>query len=253
MLQLMQTGALDMAILTAAEVSNRVPEFGAFYQPYLAANISEAETVLKSPTAQQLLELLPQRIGVIGLGYGMAGMRQILSSVPIKNLAGMRGHKIRITPFAPIRDFYQLLGVAPTPMPLDSVYDALANGQIDMLDMDLELILKLKYYRLANTLLLSNHMMFPAVAMISGKVWLRLSADDRTLISELAEKYMDKVLQTAVADEATWRSQVAELDITTLTVGPKFFGEAAQAWEQVWKDQSWIISALRSELEHTHE
>ena len=33
MMQLLQSGALDMAFLTIAEVSNRVPDFGAFYAP----------------------------------------------------------------------------------------------------------------------------------------------------------------------------------------------------------------------------
>ena len=152
------------AILTAAEVSNRVPEFGALYTPYLARNIEQAALVLRGRVAASLLDLLPEEIGVIGLCYGMAGLRQILSTIPVTSLADIQGRKLRITPFEPIRDFYKLAGVAPTPMPLASVYDALANGQIDMLDMDLELILKLKYHELSDTLVISNHIMFPSVA-----------------------------------------------------------------------------------------
>ena len=34
LLQQLQTGAVDMAFLTVAEVSNRVADFGAFYAPY---------------------------------------------------------------------------------------------------------------------------------------------------------------------------------------------------------------------------
>jgi len=41
-----------------------------------------------------------------------------------------------ITPFEPILDFYSALGAAPTPMPLPAVYEALANGQVDAIDMD---------------------------------------------------------------------------------------------------------------------
>ena len=42
MLQQLQTGALDMAFMTVAEVSNRAPELGAFYAPYLADDIGHA-------------------------------------------------------------------------------------------------------------------------------------------------------------------------------------------------------------------
>jgi len=41
-----------------------------------------------------------------------------------------------ITPFEPILDFHSALGAAPTPMPLPAVYEALANGQVDAIDMD---------------------------------------------------------------------------------------------------------------------
>ena len=33
LLQLLQTGALDFAILTVSEITNRMPQFGAFYAP----------------------------------------------------------------------------------------------------------------------------------------------------------------------------------------------------------------------------
>ena len=250
MLQLMQTGALDMAILTAAEVSNRVPAFGALYTPYLARDIDQAAEILQGEVANEMLGLLPEEIGVIGLGYGMAGMRQILSTIPVENLDDLRGRKLRITPFAPIRDFYQLAGAAPTPMPLDSVYDALANGQIDMLDMDLELIVKLKYYRLSDTLLLSNHMMFPSVAMISGKVWIHLSKADRSLIASLAERHMAWVLDQAVAGEAGWSDEVHGQDINILEVTPEFFGDVPGEWEQLWQDQAGVITKLREELNY---
>ena len=47
MLQQLQTGALDMAFLTVAEVSNRAPDFGAFYAPFLAEDISHAARIIK--------------------------------------------------------------------------------------------------------------------------------------------------------------------------------------------------------------
>jgi len=60
MMQQLQTGALDMAFLTVAEVSNRVQDMGAFYAPYLASDIAHAAAILRSDTARDMLSVLPQ-------------------------------------------------------------------------------------------------------------------------------------------------------------------------------------------------
>lgn len=249
MLQLLQTGALDLAILTAAEVSNRVPEFGALYTPYLAQNMEQVSRVLRSSVANRLLEKLPEEIGVVGLGFGAAGMRQILSKRSIDTADQMIGKKLRITPFTPIKDFYRLTGAAPTPVPLASVYEALANGQIDMLDMDLELILKLKYHELAETLILSNHMMFPSVAMMSGRVWGSMPEQDRVMIERLMRKHMGWILDTAELEEQGWEQQARSLDISIIDAGPEFFGAAVTSWESAWHGQAQIIRDLKNTVE----
>jgi len=79
MFQQLQTGALDVTFMTIAEVSNRVPNIEAFYAPYLASDIGHAAAILRSETAKAMLDVLPQEAGVVGVGYGSAGMRQILS------------------------------------------------------------------------------------------------------------------------------------------------------------------------------
>src|SRR5690606_12207477 len=127
MLQQLQTGALDMAFMTVAEITNRVPDFGALFAPYLVNNVKESGELLNGPTAQKLLERLPREVGAVGVGYGAATMRLMLNAYPTNSVADIKGRKMRITPFPPMRDFYQLLGAASTPMPITDVYDSLAN------------------------------------------------------------------------------------------------------------------------------
>lgn len=93
----------------------------------------------------------------MGIGYGMPGLRRIVSRGEVSSASDLAGKKLRITPFEPILDFYSALGAAPTPMPLPAVHEALANGQVDAIDMDGELIWVLKYYEHADTIIESNH------------------------------------------------------------------------------------------------
>jgi TRAP-type C4-dicarboxylate transport system substrate-binding protein len=91
MLQQLQSGALDMAFMTVAEVSNRAPNFGAFYAPFLADDLGHAARILRSDEARGMLDELPGEIGVVGLGYGMAGLRQIVSRGEYRECRRPRG------------------------------------------------------------------------------------------------------------------------------------------------------------------
>ena len=244
-LQQLQTGAVDMAFLTAAEVSNRVPDFGAFYAPYLVDDIAGAAQLLGSDSALSLLEQLPREIGVVGIAYGMGGMRQILTRQEAATAADLQGRKIRITPFAPIRDFYQLLGAAPTPMPLGSVYDALANGQVDAIDMDLELIVKLRYHELADTVLLSDHMMFPMVGLISARVWVRLDETEQELIRRLMSAELDRLVTAYVDEERQYLQQLETSDVRIVRIDREFFGDTVDEWDSIWARQAPVLNELR--------
>lgn len=245
MLQQLQTGALDMAFMTVAEVSNRAPDFGALYAPYLADDIAHAARILRSETAQGMLDQLPAQVGVVGTGYGMAGLRQIVSRGDITSAEDLAGLKLRITPFEPILDFYNAIGAAPTPMPLPAVYDALANGQVDAIDMDAELIWILKYYEHADTVVQSDHMMFPMVGLVSARVWAGLSEDDRAMIGELMASHVDSTIDAYVEREQGWLDQIRETGRTYTEVDESFFGDAIDAWNEIWSERSSVLDDLR--------
>lgn len=251
MLQQLQSGALDMAFMTVAEVSNRAKDFGAFYAPFLANDVAHAGRILRSETATGLLDQLPAKVGVVGTGFGMAGLRQIVSRVPIDSAEDLAGLKLRITPFEPILDFYNALGAAPTPMPLPDVYDALANGQVDAIDMDAELIWVLKYYEHADTIVQSDHMMFPMVGLVSAKVWAGLSQEDRARIGTLMAKHVDGTIDSYVAKEQGWLDQVKETGKTYMEVDRAFFGDAVAEWDGIWSEKSSVLDALREVADDT--
>ncbi|TFL19056.1 TRAP transporter substrate-binding protein [Jannaschia formosa] len=253
MLQQLQTGALDMAFMTVAEVSNRAPDFGAFYAPFLANDIEHAARILRSDEAKGMMDQLPATVGVVGLGYGMAGLRQIVSRGDVASAEDLAGLKLRITPFAPILDFYNALGAAPTPMPLPDVYDALANGQVDAIDMDAELIWLLKYYEHADTVVQSDHMMFPMVGLVSGRVWAGLSDEDKALIAELVAKHVDSTIDSYVALEQDWLDQIAATETTYTRVDADFFGDAVAQWNAIWSEKSGALDMLRDVAAATAE
>lgn len=247
-LQQMQTGAVDLSIMTVAEISNRVEEFGALFTPFLVdSNQEAAEFLATSETAAELLELLPAQAGVIGFGYGMAGLRQIVSAVPIETAADLEGRKVRITPSPATRDFNTALGTAPTPMPLPDVYDALSNGQVDAIEMDLELTVKLNYWELSETVMVSNQMMFPCVGIMSGRVWAEMAPEDREIIAGLMTTYLGQILnETAALEDEMLAELQANPEVNLVMVGEDFYADAIAEWEAIWLEKG-PVEALRAE------
>jgi TRAP-type C4-dicarboxylate transport system substrate-binding protein len=252
MLQQLQTGALDMSFMTVAEISNRVPEFGAFFAPFLADDIAHAARIIRSDVAASLLDLLPEEAGVVGLGYGSAGMRQIVSRPPVNTAADLNGLKIRITPVDAFLDFYNGLGTAPTPLPLPAVYDALANAQVDAIDMDAELIWAMRYFEQAPNVLETNHAIWPMVGLVSGRVWAGMSAEDQELIAEVMRKHLDGVLDTYIEKDPEWMAQVEGVEsVNFMRVDRDFFADVVEAWETSWSERAPILNELRAVAEET--
>ncbi|MCG8627015.1 MAG: TRAP transporter substrate-binding protein [Proteobacteria bacterium] len=245
MLQQLQTGALDMAFMTVAEVSNRAPDFGAFYAPYLARDIAHAGRILRHEDSRALLDQLPQQVGVVGIGFGTAGLRQMLSRNEVDQASDLSGLKLRITPFEPILDFYRAIGAAPTPMPLPEVYAALANGQVDAIDMDAELIWVLKYYEHADTIVFSNHMMFPMVGLVSARVWRDLPSADQAMIRELMGKHLDSTIDSYNRLEGGWIDQIRGTGKNYISVSADFFDDAIAEWNRIWQRKSSVLDDLR--------
>lgn len=247
MLQQVQTGALDMVFITGAELSNRVDAFNALFAPLLVQDNAHAARFLKeSEQAHGLFDLLPAGVGAVGLGYGMSGLRQIVSRDPLSSAADLAGKKVRITPSVAVRDFNTILGTAPTPMPLPEVYDALANGQVDAIEMNIDMVRIQRYQEHAPHILVTNQMLFPMVVLMAGRTWQQLSGSDQGMISELA-----LARGHAVLDDMATREEAALVELNDsaniVDADPSFYADATAQWEDIWLERAPIIPALREE------
>ncbi len=247
MLQQLQTGALDMAWLTTAEVTTRAPDISALHAPFLVENIADAAKVLRSDVAREMLDTLPSTTGTVGVCYAMTGMRQLMTRDPIDDVSDLAGMRFRITPAPPIRSFFEMLDAAPAPMPLTQVYDSLANAQIDAIDMDFESIINFRYYEHAPNMMVTNHHMFGMVALISGRVWARLLPEDQEILREAVQLHCDRTIDRFVAEEDDKLARLREVEDLAITdeVGPEFFGDIVERWDAEWAERTPYVARLR--------
>ena len=246
MLQQLQTGAMDFAFLTVGEFANRDPDYGVFLAPYLVADTDRARRLLRGHVAQKLMAGM-DRFGLHGLGWGMAGLRQIVMAGKVETVADLKGAKVRTVPLAPEMGFWTLLGAAPTPMPLPALYDAFANGQVDGMQIDFEGTWNSAYWRSAGTIIASNHMMFPMAAVASGRRWQTISEADRAAIEEVLHRRIDEMVGSYGEIDAGYLAHLKQTGVPVLGVGRDWFGPAIDAWYTEWRDKAPILRELESE------
>lgn len=245
-LQQMQAGAVDFSFMTLGEFANRNANFGIFLAPYLVKDTEGARKILKGPTALKVLDEV-KPLGLVGFGYGMAGMRQIVMRGDVKAGSDLSGKKIRTIPLAPELDFWKKLGSAPTPMPLPALYDAFANGQVDGMQIDFEGTWNSNYYENAGTILDSNHMMFPMVAVGSARKWATIDPADQALISTSMAEYLDKIVSSYDGIDKDYLEKLKGTKVEVRTVDRDFFGKPIDDWYSEWRAKTPLLADLEAE------
>ena len=245
MMQQLQSGALDMGFIQAAELGSRVPHLAAINAPYLVRSTPAVAKFVRHPEVLKLFDVLPATTGTIGLGWGITGMRAIFSSKDLQSLADIKGMKLRINPTPVYRDFYQLLGAAPTPIPTPQVYDAMANGQVDGLEADLEFSWNQRFDKVSKVLLQMNAVFMPFAAVVSGRVWQTLSAADRDLITRLVKETLDEQIDGLASNEPNLIENFRKAPIPIRQVAVADTEAIIAAFDKIWLPQSPVITSLR--------
>lgn len=245
MMQQLQSGALDMGWIQAAELGSRVASVAAINAPYLVRSTPSVAKLVKHPAATKLLEVLPRETGTIGLGWGITGMRAVFSTKDIASPTDLKGMKLRINPTPVYRDFYQMLGAAPTPIPTPQVFDAMSNGQVDGLEADIEFSWNQRFDKVAKTLLQMNALFMPFAPLVSGRIWQGLDAKDKELIRKLVAQSLDAQINDIVTTEAGLIDKFKGTSIAFKTASSFNPDASIQEFDKLWLPKAPQIAELR--------
>jgi TRAP-type transport system periplasmic protein len=245
MLQQMQSGALDMGWIMAAELGSRVPTIAAITAPYVVDSTPKIAKLVRAPIAMKLFEVLPAETGTVGLAWGITGMRAIFSAKDLTKLADIKGMKLRINPTPAYRDFYQLLGAAPTPIPTPQVFDAMTNGQVDGLEADLEFSWNQRFDKVSKVILQMNAIFMPVIALVSGRVWQTLPAADRELITKAVKSALDTQIDELAINEPKLIEQFKATGIAMRNANAADAEAVVAEYDKIWLPKAPILAELR--------
>ena len=185
----MQRGNLDMAMISAQDISKQIPEWSIFTAGYVIRDPEHQRKVFESDIGEEMYALVRERMGIEILQVAYLGTRQLnlREAREVMTPADLKGVKLRM----PAADTWQFLGrclgANPTPLAFNEVYLALKTGTIDGQDNPLPTDQKAKFYEVTEQIVLTGHLVDAVFLAISGKTWAKLNEEQREVFREAAK------------------------------------------------------------------
>ena len=132
MLQNSRRGTLDMAFVGVGNAVPFVKELGTLTMPYLIENHYEAITATTGSLGAHWNALTIKKGGFRILGWTYSNFRFLTNSKrPVKELADVKGLKVRIPQNKILMATYKAWGANPVPMAWSETFTALQQGVVD--------------------------------------------------------------------------------------------------------------------------
>jgi tripartite ATP-independent transporter DctP family solute receptor len=184
----LKIGGLDMMRINAAVLNNIVPETIAVSLPFLFRSTEHMRQTLDGPIGQEILDAMASQ-GIIGLAFYDSGARSVYTvKRPVRNLADVKGMKIRVQQSDLFVAMVEAMGANPTPMPYGEVYTALKTGIVDGAENNWPSYESSRHFEAAKFYNVTEHSMVPEVLAFSKKIWDTLSQEDRAVIRKTAKE-----------------------------------------------------------------
>ena len=180
-------GALDMVRVSTAAFHGIIPETMVPSFPFIFRDINHFRKAMAGPAGDKILAAF-EKHGFIGLALWESGARSIYAKKPVRNLADVKGMKIRVQQSDLWVSLAQAMGANPTPIPMAEVYTALKTGLVDAAENNYPSYETAKHYEAAPVYSETQHVMSPEVIVFSKKVWDTLTKEEQKIIRDAAKE-----------------------------------------------------------------
>jgi TRAP-type C4-dicarboxylate transport system substrate-binding protein len=152
-----QGRAVDYAIVSPAHMSTFARSAPFIDAPFVFRDIAHMDHVVKAGMLKPIEDEVEKRAGVRLIGHAGGGVRNIFANKPLRNLADIRGLKVRVQG-APIWSrTFAAAGMSPTVIAYNEVYNAIQNGVIQAGENEAAGVEAMKFYEVAPHLAMTQH------------------------------------------------------------------------------------------------
>jgi TRAP-type transport system periplasmic protein len=172
-----QGKAVDYAIVSPAHMSTFSKAAPFIDAPFLFSNLAHWNKVLDADVLKPVADEIAQKADVMLIGYAGGGVRNIFINKPMGSLADIKGLKVRVQG-APIwSKTFAAVGMAPTVIAYNEVYNAIQNNVIAAGENEAAGVESMKFYEVAPNLAMTEHAITIRPICFSGKTFKSLPPD----------------------------------------------------------------------------
>ncbi len=172
-----QGKAVDYGIVSPAHMSTFSKAAPFIDAPFLFRDLDHWNKVLDADILKPVADEINQKAEVMLIGYAGGGTRNIFVNKPVRNLAEMKSLKVRVQG-APIwSKTFAAIGMSPTVIAYNEVYNAIQNGVIAAGENEAAGVESMKFFEVAPNLSMTQHAITIRPICFSGKTFKGLPAD----------------------------------------------------------------------------
>ena len=202
-LELLQIGSVAATKVSAATLSNFVPEYHLLGIPYLFRDKDHQFDVLEGEIGKSILEK-GSKFWLRGLCYYDAGSRSFYTSEKaIRTPDDLKGLKIRVMNNQMAINMVNSMGGSATPLAYGELYTAIQQGVVDGAENNPPSFVSSNHYEISKYYTLDQHSTVPDVLLIGTKFWDKLSEEEKIWVQEAAD-------ESAQAQKKFWNESVNE-------------------------------------------
>jgi tripartite ATP-independent transporter DctP family solute receptor len=169
-----QGKAVDYGIVSPAHMSTFSKAAPFIDAPFLFRDLNHWNKVLDADLLKPVADEINQKAEVMLVGYAGGGTRNIFVNKPVSNLQEMKGLKVRVQG-APIwSKTFSAVGMAPTVIAYNEIYNAIQNGVISAGENEAAGVEQMKFFEVAPHLSMTKHAITIRPICFSGKTFKRL-------------------------------------------------------------------------------
>src|SRR5881628_331422 len=172
-----QGKAVDYGIVSPAHMSTFAKAAPFIDAPFLFRDLDHWNKVLDADTLKPIADEVASKADVMLIGFAGGGTRNIFATKPVRNLAEMKGLKVRVQG-APIWSrTFAAVGMSPTVIAYKEVYNAIQNGVIQAGENEAAGVEQMKFYEVGPNLNMTQHAITIRPICFSGKTFKKLPPD----------------------------------------------------------------------------
>jgi tripartite ATP-independent transporter DctP family solute receptor len=166
-----QGKAVDYAIVSPAHMSTFSRAAPFIDAPFVFRDLAHWNKVLDADLLKPIADEIAQKADVMLIGYAGGGTRNIFANKPVRNLQEMKGLKVRVQG-APIwSKTFSAIGMAPTVIAYNEIYNAIQNGVIAAGENEAAGVEAMKFYEVGPNLNMTQHAITIRPLCFSGKTF----------------------------------------------------------------------------------